>query len=301
MEYFNLKSKTAIPAIGFGPDEMGYSPRRRQIHSDIVHRGLRKIKRITVDEPKYVNCVQSAFECGFRLLDWSAAYGNGELLSRAIKKAGVKREEMMITTRVSNKAQFNKTVREEFLAQLKGFDTDYIDILMFHWPVTGCYEATWEEMLKLKEEGYCRILGVANCHEKHLERLKSVGGVFPELNQVEIHPLFTQIPLRNYCKNNGIQVEAYSPTARHDDRLFNPPLVRNIAKRYKKTPTQIILRWHIQNGIIPIIRSLNTKHQIEDISVFDFVISDDDMKKIDSLNINARIRYDPDNCDFSCL
>ena len=175
MEYFNLKSKTAIPAIGFGPDEMGYSPRRRQIHSDIVHRGLRKIKRITVDEPKYVNCVQSAFECGFRLLDWSAAYGNGELLSRAIKKAGVKREEMMITTRVSNKAQFNKTVREEFLAQLKGFDTDYIDILMFHWPVTGCYEATWEEMLKLKEEGYCRILGVANCHEKHLERLKSVG------------------------------------------------------------------------------------------------------------------------------
>lgn len=127
------------------------------------------------------------------------------------------------------------------------------------------------------------------------------GGVFPELNQVEIHPLFTQIPLRNYCKNNGIQVEAYSPTARHDDRLFNPPLVRNIAKIYKKTPTQIILRWHIQNGIIPIIKSLNTKHQIEDISVFDFVISDDDMKKIDSLNINARIRYDPDNCDFTCL
>lgn len=176
MENFNLQSKAVIPAIGFGPDEMGYSPRRKQIHSNIIHRGFRKIKRIVVDEPKYVNSVKSAFECGFRLLDWSAAYGNGEMLSRAMKKSGVKREDVMITTRVSNKAQFNKNVREEFLAQLKGFDTDYIDVLMFHWPVTDCYEATWEEMLKLKEEGYCRILGVANCHEKHLERLKSVGG-----------------------------------------------------------------------------------------------------------------------------
>ena len=90
MEYFNLQSKAAIPAIGFGPDEMGYSPRRKQIHSDIIHRGLRKIKRNTVDEPNYVNSVKSAFECGFRLLDWSAAYGSGDMLSRAMKKAGLK-------------------------------------------------------------------------------------------------------------------------------------------------------------------------------------------------------------------
>ena len=107
--------------------------------------------------------------------------------------------------------------------------------------------------------------------------------------------------MRDYCAVNQIQLEAYSPTARHDDRLYNPPLLGIIASKYNKSITQIILRWHIQNGIIPIIRSLNKKHQIENISIFDFTISDEDMKKIDSLNINARIRYDPDNCDFTCL
>ena len=94
----------------------------------------------------------------------------------------------------------------------------------------------------------------------------------PEINQVELHPLFTQIPLRNYCKDNGIQIEAYSPTARQDDRLFNPPLIRDIAKKHKKTPTQVVLRWHIQNEIIPIVRTLNSAHQEEDMDIFDFSI-----------------------------
>ena len=130
---------------------------------------------------------------------------------------------------------------------------------------------------------------------------QSGGGILPEVNQVEIHPLFTQESLRNYCKINGIQVEAYSPTARHDDRLYNPPLLGNIAKKYNKSITQIILRWHIQNGIIPVIRSLNPAHQMEDMDIFDFAISEEDMHTIDGLNINARIRYDPDNCDFTVL
>lgn len=107
--------------------------------------------------------------------------------------------------------------------------------------------------------------------------------------------------MRNYCKLKDIQIEAYSPTARHDDRLYNPPLLRNIADKYNKSITQIILRWHIQSGIIPIIRSLNHIHQLEDIDIFDFTLNKEDMQKIDGLNINARIRYDPDNCDFTAL
>lgn len=116
-----------------------------------------------------------------------------------------------------------------------------------------------------------------------------------------MHPLFTQESLRNYCKLKGIQVEAYSPTARHDNRLYNPPLLGSIAKKYNKSITQIILRWHIQNGIIPIIRSLNRAHQLENMDIFDFILGEEDMNKIDGTNINARIRYDPDNCDFSAL
>lgn len=300
MNCFKLRSNIEVPVIGFGPDVIGYSPRIRTYKKDIIHKGARFVKRKTIDEPQYIKSVRSAFEIGFRLLDWSASYGDGHLLRVAMDKSGIPRDNIMITTRVSNKAQYKATVREQFFSQLKGFNTDYIDILMFHWPVTGLYEKTWEEMIKLKEEGYCKVLGVANCNEKHLERLREVGEL-PEINQVEIHPLFTQETLRNYCDINNIQLEAYSPTARQDDRLYNPPMLRKMSSVYNKSITQIILKWHIQNGVIPVSRSLNRKHQEENIDIFDFVISDDDMKKIDSLNINSRIRYDPDNCDFTAL
>ena len=172
---------------------------------------------------------------------------------------------------------------------------------MLHWPVTNHYEETWKEMIRLRDQGICRDLGVANCHEHHIKRLYECSGEYPLVNQVELHPLFTQVSLKNYCEVHGIQVMAYSPTARHDDRLFNPPLLMEIANKYGKSPTQIVLKWHIQNGVIPVIRSLNYAHQSEDIDIFDFEISESDMKLINGLNINARIRYDPDNCDFRCL
>lgn len=301
MEIICLRNGEKIPVIGFGPDELGYTPRRKEIKQDIVHRGFRKVKKIIYDEPKYIREVSSGFKAGFRLLDWSASYGDGKLLAKSIKKSGISRDEYIITTRISNQAQFNGSIREEFYKQLKTFNIDYFDILMFHWPVTGYYEKTWEEMNKIKDEGLCKILGVANCHQKHLENLFRISGEYPEINQVEIHPLFTQIPLRKFCNERNIQIEAYSPTARLDDRLCNPPLLKNFSKKYNKNITQIILRWHIQNGIIPIIRSLNYSHQLEDMDIFDFTINEEDMIKIDALNINSRIRYDPDNCDFSCL
>ncbi len=295
-----LSGGLTIPCIGFGPDQLGYTPLKKA-HNNVIKRGINKVKRIMIDEPSYVNSISSAIESGYRLIDWSASYGLGTLIYKGIRKAGASRDQMVLTTRVSNHAQFNDRVEEEFFAQLSSFHTDYIDILMFHWPVTDYYIDTWKKMIKLKEEGYCRILGVANCHKKHLEAIYNETGVFPEINQVEIHPLFTQISLRQFCMDNSIQMEGYSPTARHDDRLYNPPIINNIAQKYKKTPTQIILRWHVQNGIIPITRSLNYSHQKENFDIFDFELSSDDMKKISDMNINARIRYDPDNCDFRAL
>ena len=178
MEYFELRDKLKVPQIGFGPDEMGYTSMRKIPRNDVLHRGIRKVKKVIYDKPVYIKSVSSAFGAGFSLLDWSAAYGDGTMLSEAIKKSKVKREKIVITTRVSNKAQFNNNVRGEFFNQLKSFKTDYIDILMFHWPVTGFYEKTWEEMIKLKEEGYCKVLGTANCNEKHLEKLKMGGGYY---------------------------------------------------------------------------------------------------------------------------
>jgi diketogulonate reductase-like aldo/keto reductase len=172
---------------------------------------------------------------------------------------------------------------------------------MFHWPVTGVYLDTWKQMEQLYKEGYCKSIGVANCHQHHLEEIFSIAEVIPLVNQFEIHPLFTQKPLIEFCKSRGIAVEAYTPIARFDDRLIRLSVLNAIARKYNKTAVQIVLRWHIQNGVIPVVRSLNKKRQLENISVFDFELTEEDMHKIDSFNINARLRYDPDNCDFSIL
>ena len=178
---------------------------------------------------------------------------------------------------------------------------EYVDLLQFHWPVTGLYLDTWREMETLYEEGYVKHLGVANCHQHHLEELFKVCQYRPEIGQFEIHPLFSQKPLIQYYKDNGIIVEAYTPIARYDDRLVRLPLMKRLEKKYKKSFVQIILRWHIQNGVIPLIRSMNVEHIRSNFNIFDFELDAEDMAAIDRININSRLRYDPDNCDFSIL
>lgn len=302
MNNVQLRDGMSIPAIIFGPDAIGYTPHPRKVNSK-CQRIVRKIKRKTIDEYQYTESIANAIRCGFHSIDFSAAYGDGKLIAKSIRKSGVDRKDIMITTRVSNKAQYlgEEAIEKEFYEQLRGFETDYFDMLMFHWPVTNCFEDTWKVMIKLHEQGLCKMLGVANCHEHHLERLYEISGIYPLVDQVEVHPLFTQVPLREYCKERDIQIEAYSPTGRQDDRIMNPPLLNNLSKKYNKNKTQIILRWHIQNGVVPVIRSLNLAHQRSDIDIFDFAIDGDDMRKIDGLNLNSRLRYDPDNCDFTAL
>jgi diketogulonate reductase-like aldo/keto reductase len=156
-------------------------------------------------------------------------------------------------------------------------------------------------MEKLKEEGLVKHLGVANCHQHHLEEIFKICKYRPEIGQFEIHPLFTQKPLIAYYKQQGIVVEAYSPIARYDDRLMRLPLLKHMALKYNKTIVQIVLRWHVQNGVIPLVRSMSKEHQIENFNIFDFELSQEDMAAIDAININSRMRYDPDNCDFSIL
>ena len=206
-----------------------------------------------------------------------------------------------MTTRVSNKEQLNGNIKECLYKQLKGFGTDYVDLFMFHWPVTGVYLETWGKMVELYKQGYCKAIGVANCHQHHLEEIFKISDVIPAINQIEVHPLFTQKPLIEFCKSKGIIVEAYTSIARFDDRLVRLPKLKKIANKYNKTIVQIILRWHIQNGLIPIVRSLNKKRQLENITIFDFKLTKEEMDSIDSININSRLRYDPDNCDFSIL
>ena len=299
-----LKSGIQIPAIGFGPGIMGYSAKMQKKRSGIsffVWRVYNKFWLRPMQKRAFVDAIANAFKYGFRLLDYSNAYGNQELIARAIKKSGIPRKELFITSRISNQAQFSGTVREEFFSTLSKWGVDQVDLLQFHWPVTGRYLETWKEMVRLKEEGYVKVLGVANCHAHHIEELKKATGILPEINQVEVHPLFSQKPLIDYCKSKGIIMEAYTPVARYDDRLVRLPMLKTLEQKYKKSFVQIILRWHIQNGVIPVIKAMNPVHQKSNIDIFDFELSEEDMKLIDSINLDSRLRYNPDNCDFTIL
>lgn len=299
-----LKSGNKIPAIGFGPGIIPYpeSPfNRKNIIPYICSRIYGHFFVWQLRKFKYVNSVANAFSLGYRLLDDSDSYHNFPQVKKAWKRVGLKREDIFITSRADNRAQMNGNVRKEFFNTLNELGTNYIDLYQFHWPVTDVYVNTWKEIIKLKKEGYIRIIGVANCNEHHLETLYKETGVMPEINQFEVHPLFTQKKLINYCKEKEIQVQAYTPIARMDPRLVRLPLLRKIANNHNKTIVQVILRWHVQNGIIPIIRSLNRKRQAEDINIFNFELTKEEMKQIDGININSRLRYDPDNCDFSIL
>ena len=232
-----------VPQIGFGPAALGYSPKQNKQKKAfflLLDKVQNKLYRRHLAQKKYIDSVSSALRQGFRLIDYSSAYGDGSLIGKAIKKSGITRSELLLTTRVSNVAQQKHCVREEFFKCLEGFGTDYVDILQFHWPVTDLYLDTWREMEKLYEEGYVKHLGVANCHQHHLEAIFSICKHRPEIGQFEIHPLFTQKALIGYYKSQNILIEAYTPLARYDDRLVRLPLLKRLERKYHKNFVQII-------------------------------------------------------------
>jgi len=299
-----LNNGVEIPVIGNGPGILSYSVQYKSDKNllfNFIKKGYNKLYRKISDECGYIDAVVNSINIGFTLIDFSAAYGNEQLIGKAIKKCNFDRKDLFLTTRVSNRQQEKGNIREQFFNTLKKYGTDYVDLYMFHWPVTRTYLDAWKQMEQLYKEGYCRAIGVANCHQHHLEEIIKIAEIMPAVNQFEVHPLFTQKPLIEYCKSKNIIVEAYTPIARFDDRLVHLPALKVIARRHNKSIVQIVLRWHIQNGIIPVVRSLNKKRQLENISVFDFELTNEEVKIIDGININSRLRYDPDNCDFSIL
>lgn len=169
-----------------------------------------------------------------------------------------------------------------------------------HWPVEGHYLDNWKQMEELYREGVCKAIGVCNCNIHHLRELEKCAEIMPMVNQIECHPLFTQEKLRTYCKEKGIQIMAYTSTARMDERMRKTCLTP-IAKKYGKNMTQVILKWHQQIGNIPIVNTYNTNHMLDNLDIDNFRLTEEEIEQISKININSRLRYDPDNCDFSQL
>ncbi len=243
-----------------------------------------------------VNSVKWAIEAGYRSIDTAALYQNEEGVGQAIKESGVPREELFITTKVWNSDQGYDTTLQAFEKSLSKLGLDYVDLYLVHWPVKGKYKDTWRALEKLHEDGKVRAIGVSNFQIHHLEDLLADAKVRPVVNQVELHPLLSQVELRNYCKEQGIQIEAWAPLAQ--GRLLDNPTLQAIADKHGKSIAQVLLRWDIQSGIVTIPKSIKKERIVQNADIYDFELSVEEMKQIDDLNEDRRFGADPDNFDF---
>ena len=247
-----------------------------------------------------VNAVKTAITHGYRSVDTAVIYGNevgvGQGVIEAIEATGIARKDLFITSKVWNsELGYESTIAayEESLAKL---GLGYLDLYLIHWPVAGKYKEAWRALETLYKEGRVKAIGVSNFQIHHLEDLMKDAVIKPMVNQVEYHPRLTQKELHAFCQQNDIQMEAWSPLMQGE--LLDNTHLQEIADKYGKSVAQVILRWDLQNGVITIPKSTNEHRIAENATVFDFELTADDMKRIDSLNQNHRVGPDPDNFDF---
>jgi len=252
------------------------------------------------DGPELVEAVKSAIKAGYRSIDTAAIYGNekavGEGIRAGIKEAGISREDLFITSKVWNSDQGYETTLAAYEESLKKLELDYLDLYLVHWPVEGKYKDTWKALETLYKEKRVRAIGVSNFQIHHLQDVMKDAEIKPMINQVEYHPRLTQKELQAFCKEQGIQMEAWSPLMQ--GQLLDNETLQEIAEKHGKTTAQVILRWDLQNGVITIPKSTKEHRIIANADIFNFELTKEDMEKIDALNQNHRVGPDPDNFDF---
>lgn len=252
--------------------------------------GLWRVK----NAKKLERAVTTALEAGYRHFDSAQIYGNEAMLGEALIKSSVKREEVFITTKLWNENQFLDNLMPSFEQSLKDLQTDYVDLFLVHFPVSETRHAAWRiGMQEIYKSGRAKAIGVSNYTIKHLEELREWGGGMPAVNQVELHVYLQQPELLEYCAKYGIVVEAYSPLA-HGRGIGNSVL-GEVAKKHSKTNAQIMIRWCIEKGTVPLPKSTTPDRIRENINVFDFKLDKDDMKKLGELEQNLRTCWDPSN------
>lgn len=239
--------------------------------------------------------VRFALDAGYRLIDTASFYFNEESVGEAIRDSLIPREKLFITTKLWP-LEFGDA-QKAAAGSLKRLGCGYIDLYLLHWPGldTKLRLRAWEEVQELKDKGKIRACGVSNFFIRHLEELKEHGGATPANDQVELHPWLQQRGLRDYCAKNGISVTAWGPI--FHGHLAEEPLVREIGGKYGKTPAQATLRWHLQKGINVIPKSVHKSRIEENADLFDFSLSEEDMKRIDGLDKGMSFGRDPDVFD----
>lgn len=248
------------------------------------------------DPEEALQAITKALELGYRAIDTAALYHNEEQVGEAIRTSNIPREEIFVTTKVWNSDQgYDETLRA-FETSLKKLGLEYVDLYLTHWPVKEKYLQTYRAIERLYEEKLIRVPGVSNHHAHHLEKIFANANTVPMVNQVECHPYLQQEELRAFCKKHHIAVTAWAPIGK--GRILQDETLIGLAKKYGKTPAQIILRWHYQEDTITIPKSVTPSRIEENMQIFDFELSSEDMLKIKSINKNERFGQNPDHFHF---
>ena len=247
------------------------------------------------------NAVKWALEAGYRLIDTAMTYNNEKGVGEGIRKSGIKREEIFVTTKLWNTDQGYETTLQAIGTSLEKLGLDYVDLYLVHWPTAddngkvsiNKREETWKAMEEIYKSGKAKAIGVSNYTITHLEEMKKYAKIMPAVNQVEFHPFLYQEELLNYCKQNNIQLEAYRPLTQ--GKKISNKVIEEVAGKYRKTNIQILLRWSLQHGCVAIPKSVHKERIEENIKVFDFELSEGDMEILNGLNENLHLCWDPTN------
>jgi 2,5-diketo-D-gluconate reductase A len=270
-----LNDGSAIPQLGFG------------------------VFQIPPDET--ADPTRIALETGYRHIDTAEMYRNEAGVAQGLRDASVAREDVWLTTKLSNAAHEPDDARRFFEASLAALDTDHVDLFLIHWPLPtrygGDFVSTWKTLEEFHADGRARSIGVSNFQVAHLERLAAECDVVPAVNQIELHPYLLNDAVRTYCVDHGIAIEAWSPIAQ--GAVLDDPVITGIAQRLERTPAQVVLRWHLQRDFIVFPKSVTPDRIRENIALWDFALTDGDMDAISSLDRGWRSSdLDPDTFDW---
>lgn len=248
------------------------------------------------NDQEVVNAIKSAIKIGYRHIDTAAVYKNEEGVGKGIRESGIDRSELFLVSKVWNDDQGYDATLKAFDESLARLGVDYLDLYLIHWPVSGKYKETWKSLEYLYAQKKIKAIGVSNFLKHHLEDLVKYCEIVPMVNQMEFHPYLVQQELIDYCNVNGIQYESWSPFMQ--GKVFELDICDDLAKKYKKSVAQIILRWNLQKGVVAIPKSVHENRIASNADIFDFELTDEDIAFLDGLETGERTGPDPDNFNF---
>ncbi|WP_461188853.1 aldo/keto reductase [Arthrobacter sp. Z4-13] len=249
-----------------------------------------------LDDDQAATAVVQALEAGYRHIDTAVKYGNEQGVGNGIRASGVDRDDVFITTKVDGQFQGSDRAIEGLEGSLKRLGLDYVDLLLVHWPLPQRdeYVSTWKTFERLQAEGKVRSIGVSNFKPAHLERLMAETEVMPAVNQIQLNPAITRTSEREFHDRHGIVTQSYSPLGGDGAGLLSAPLLSQLGEKYGKTPGQLVLRWHVQNGIVTVPKTANPERMRENLDIFDFALDAQDLAELAILDEGPNAGNDSD-------